>query len=977
MVDGVLTRHQAAQLAIEAQSAQTEQTQPLTWQQETNRLQSEINQEVSQLKTDISQMGDRLEAQMADMRTSILTEIHKVITIALGKAQVSETVEVANQETVEGTLQAPGLLGAQPRTGLEPQATTVGVQLNANLASGSNPIGKSNVVLIDDEIRNNSLSSIQQPNNLAYKLMCPKFDGEDFKGWLSKLEQYFEAEKVPEGVKVRLVMLHLEGKALQWNQLITRGKGDLNQWDWNQYLSLLRERFAPGGFEDPFAELVALRQTDTVDQFYEEFIVLLNQVRLPDDYVLSIFKNHLRLEISQFLKLLEPKTLTSAYHMAKHLENIFFPGHKKTGSNTGRYNAPTSILVPPRSINNSFKGNVGGNSGMVHTSKSNSPVLLSPTNNKGVGMCKVTDILNHGGRGDEEGEHEEFMDCVEEVEVVGQEGTKAENPVISLQAMWGETNCDTMRIQIQIGGERLIALVDSGSSHNFISLSAAKKLGLGIDKQCLLRVMVANGEVLKTVGGCNKVNWMIQGESFITDFLVIPLKSCDVVLEVQWLAALGCINWNFIERKMEFQQGNKRIILRGVSPEPLELIDAKSCCKMLKGSKGPYNASLWILNAEMEVKGVKRETRNMEILLQSFQDVFEEPRELPPMRGQEHKIALMNENEAVKVKPYRYPAHQKDEIERLIKEMLTAGIIGDSSSCFSSPIVMVKKKDGSWRMCVDYRRLNQVTIKDKFPMPVIEELLDELGAANYFSKLDLRSGYHQIRMRKEDIHKTAFRTHEGHYEFLVMPFGLTNAPTTFQNLMNKVFKEVLRKYVLVFFDDILVYSKDWESHLKHLEEVLRLLRKNQLYAKRSKCCFGATEVDYLGFVISEGSIKMDQSKVKYIEEWPPPTSVKELRGFLGLSGYYRRFVKGYGCIARPLTDLLKKGAWKWGQTEEIVFNQLKKAIISAPVLALPDFNAEFVVETDASDVGVGAVLVQKGRPLAFFSRGLGIRHQGL
>ncbi|GMI89793.1 hypothetical protein HRI_002648600 [Hibiscus trionum] len=228
-----------------------------------------------------------------------------------------------------------------------------------------------------------------------------------------------------------------------------------------------------------------------------------------------------------------------------------------------------------------------------------------------------------------------------------------------------------------------------------------------------------------------------------------------------------------------------------------------------------------------------------------------------------------------------------------------------------------------------------------------------------------------------DVHKTTFKTHEGHYKFLVMPFGLTNAPATFQSLMNRIFREYLRKSVLVFIDDILVYSRDWKTHVRHLQEVLGVLREHKLYAKKNKCYFGAQEVDYLMYVISGGVIAMDNSKVECILNWPTPVTMKDLRGFLGLSGYYRRFVKDYGTIARPLTNLLKKGGWKWLKTEEAAFDKLKRAISSASVLALPDFNAEFSIETDASELGVRAVLVQKGKPLVFFSRGLGVRHQGL
>ncbi|GMI89548.1 hypothetical protein HRI_002624100 [Hibiscus trionum] len=429
---------------------------------------------------------------------------------------------------------------------------------------------------------------------------------------------------------------------------------------------------------------------------------------------------------------------------------------------------------------------------------------------------------------------------------------------------------------------------------------------------------------------------------------------------------------------MKFWYKGREVEFQGCVSQTLQVVGPKECDKLLRGAKGPYMASVWLLEAQLVLKTEGEMLRKeIDALLNEFKQVFDEPVGLPPERGHDHRIELKDEKAVVKVKPYRHSAHQKDEIEKLVGEMLQSGIIRDSNSAFSSPIVMVKKKDGNWRMCVDYRKLNQLTIKDSFPMPVIEELLDELGAAKVFSKLDLRSRYHQIRMRESDIQKTAFRTHEGHYEFLVMPFGLTNAPATFQGLMNKLFKQYLRKFVLVFFDDILIYSVDGATHLKHLRTVLETLKGHQLYAKRSKCCFGSKEVDYLGYVIAGGCISMNESKVKSISTSPVPSTVKELRSFLGLSGYYRRFVKGYGCLARPLTDLLKKRAWKWGLQEEEAFRRLKEAACSAPVLALPDFNAEFIVEADASDVGVGAVLVQKGRPLAFFSKGLGIRHKGL
>src|ERR1700733_15121418 len=212
----------------------------------------------------------------------------------------------------------------------------------------------------------------------------------------------------------------------------------------------------------------------------------------------------------------------------------------------------------------------------------------------------------------------------------------------------------------------------------------------------------------------------------------------------------------------------------------------------------------------------------------------------------------------------------------MVAEMLEVGTIQPSQSSSSAPIVLVHKNDGSWLMCLYYREFNKLTIKDKFPIPVIDELLDELHGSIYFTKLDLCSGYHQIRMKTQDISKTKFRTHEGHYEFLVMPFGLTNAPSTFQVLMNSIFKPFLRKFVLVFFDDILIYNKYWKDHVQHVDMVLKLLEEKQLYAKTSKCFFGVQEVEYMGHIVPHEGVKVDPSKIKIIKEWKIPTSIKHL-----------------------------------------------------------------------------------------------------
>ena len=359
-------------------------------------------------------------------------------------------------------------------------------------------------------------------------------------------------------------------------------------------------------------------------------------------------------------------------------------------------------------------------------------------------------------------------------------------------------------------------------------------------------------------------------------------------------------------------------------------------------------------------------------LLQKYKHVFSEdlPTGLPPDRGIGHTIRL----EEGATPPYRRhkrmsPA-EYELCEKYLQDLLNKGLITPSTSPFGAPIMIIPKPKGGHRVVCDWRLLNKVTVKNKYPLPRIDETLDRLAGATVFTSLDLNSGYFQIRISAEDAHKTAFSSPIGHYEFKVLGQGLCNSHATFQSVMNKIFAPHLHKFVVVYLDDVMIFSKDPESHEQHLEQVLKLLDENKFLAKPSKCEFNKPEVKFLGHVVGRNGLKVDSAKIQVVKDWPVPTTLKHLRSFLGLTNYFRKFIQGYSCLTAPLTSFMKKGVdfkSTWTDTHTAIIEQLREALTTAPVLTLPDFSQPFEVVSDASLLGTGAVLMQNEKVIAYTS----------
>ncbi|XP_073121931.1 uncharacterized protein [Henckelia pumila] len=440
------------------------------------------------------------------------------------------------------------------------------------------------------------------------------------------------------------------------------------------------------------------------------------------------------------------------------------------------------------------------------------------------------------------------------------------------------------------------ALLDSGATHSFISEAFTRKRSIVCEDLIGgFTVTIPSWEELSTRRMVRNIELLLQGQSVVADLIVLPMPEFDLILGMDWMMKNAVVIY--------FQQ--RLVLVRPEGEEPFQFETTRGLRKtqiisfMQAKQMVHEGCEAFLASLSLTELPVHPDISDVDIV-KDFEDVF------------------------------------PDDV---------AGIPPDREVEFSIDV----KKDGSLRLCIDYRELNGVTVKNKYPLPRIEDLFDQFQGAFVFSKIDLRSGYHQLRVKESDVFKTAFRTCYGYYEFLVMLFGLTNAPKVFMDLMNHVFQSFLDQFVIVFIEDILIYSKDREEHSQHLRTVLEVLRERKLFAKFDKCEFWLERVEFLGHVISERGVEVDPSKVQAVKEWSVPRNASEIRSFLGLAGYYRKFIKGFSSITVPLTALTKKNArYVWSSECQKSFDVLKEALTTTPVLDMPSGQGDFVVYTDAS-----------------------------
>ncbi|CAM8999668.1 unnamed protein product [Rhodiola kirilowii] len=823
------------------------------------------------------------------------------------------------------------------------------------------------------------------------RMEVPIFNGDGVVGWLFQINRYFSIHNCNPDHMLESAPLFLAGDALLWFQW----KSTTRQIStWEQLARDLKRRFGPSEYYDAELAINQLVQTSSAQAYITDFEKLsASAPRLVGHNLLTRFMAGLKSDIRHELVMLRPPDVETAMDMARVADDKlqalrrFTPRQPYTrppSHHPSDQPRPTHTPLPIKRLTSTEmaarreKGlcfNCDDKFLPGHRCRPRFQCLLmeETADTEGFELVELDPSNNH-----------------EQPEPTTTQPHHDPAPCITFHALQGRTAPSTLRFHAVSYGQPMLVLVDSGSTHNFVQTRVARFLKLAIEPATHLSVTVGNGDEMKCEGVCREVPISINNTLFSVDLHLLPVFGADLVLGAQWLADVGPTTFCYRNMWMSLQRDGQTITLFGLKNQPQVTQSSASQIQKVANQQGalyflqlfttwshdkPSTSSPSVPEITLPDQLEPEFLQSLTALLSTFKEVFLPPCGLPPVRATDHSIPLIAGTNPVNVRPYRYPHFQKTEIETMIQTMLKDGIIRPSRSPFSSPVLLVKKKDGSWRFCVDYRALNAITVKDKFPIPTVDELLDELHGATLFTKLDLRAGYHQLRMNETDVFKTVFRTHEGHYEFLVMPFGLTNAPASFQAEMNTIFKPFLRRCVLVFFDDILVYSTTPAEHLSHLREVLSTLSSHSFYAKPCKCDVARETLTYLGHVISRKGVAVDPEKILAIKHWPQPTNIKQLRGFLGLTGYYRRFVHHYASIAAPLTSLLRKDAYVWTTAATQAFNNLCTALSTTPVLTLPNFSIPFHVHTDASGTGVGAVLAQGGRPISYFSKQLSNRLQ--
>ncbi|XP_073526476.1 uncharacterized protein [Phyllobates terribilis] len=814
------------------------------------------------------------------------------------------------------------------------------------------------------------------------KVKIPPFEGkcdpDTYMAWERKMDQIWSCHNFNEEKKVQLAILEFQDYAMLWWDNLVQERRERQEppiQNWDDMKRVMRRRFVPEHHARELRhKLETLKQgSQSVEEVYNAMHMAMIKANIREDPMATN---------ARFLRVLNPSISNEVdmypYETSEQLFHNAIKVERKMKARMVQTTRPTSRPM----------GSSTPWANKLSTTPTQAPKGTYPQRDppkpktkpwgKGHFMrdCpnKRVMFINAMGQYESESEHEDNepsndldVDLGEESEEIGYEHGEVLvcRRVLSVQTELVEDNQreNIFHSRCMIKDKVCDVIIDGGSCCNIASSELIEKLDLPSilhPRPYKLHWMNDCGE-LKVHKQCN-VTFKLG--SYVDTILcdVLPMQACHLLLGRPWQYDNRVTHDGF-SNKYSFMVNGKLITLKPMTPfqivEAAEAKRTKDKDKMFQGKYSmlvfkevprdeflPKDAMLMIL--------VKNHTLTSEApshtLLKAIQEVLDEfhevfpqelPNGLPPLRGIEHQIDFIPGQVLPNRPAYKMNPMESKEVETQVHELLEKGYIRESMSPCAVPVLLVPKKEGTLRMCVDCRAINNITIKYRHPIPRLDDMLDELHGASCFSKIDLKSGYHQIRMREGDEWKTAFKTKFGLYEWLVMPFGLTNAPSTFMRLMNHVLRSFIGKFLVVYFDDILIYSKSLHEHAIHLREVLSKLKQVSLYANLKKCDFYSDSVSFLGFVVSSKGLEVDKEKIKAIHEWPTPTSATQ-----------------------------KNIVFQWGTSQEEAFQELKARLTEAPLLVLPDFTRPFEVECDASGVGIGGVLMQGGKPIAFFSEKL-------
>ncbi|KAL0551864.1 hypothetical protein IC582_010953 [Cucumis melo] len=795
--------------------------------------------------------------------------------------------------------------------------------------------------------------------------------------WLSSLETIFRYMKCPEDQKVQCAVFMLTDRGTAWWETTERMLGgDVSQITWQQFKESFYAKFFSASLRDAKRqEFLNLEQGDmTVEQYDAEFDMLSRfapEMIATEAARADKFVRGLRLDIQGLVRAFRPATHADALRLAVDLSLQERANSSKTagrGSTSGqkRKAEQQPVPVPQRNFRSGGEFRSFQQKPFEGGEAARGKPLCTTCGKHHLGRCLFGTRTCFKCR--QEGHTADR--CPLRLTGIAQNqgaGAPHQGRVFATNRTEAEKAGTVVTGTLPVLGHYALVLFDSGSSHSFISSAFVSHARLEVEPlHHVLSVSTPSGECMLSREKVKACQIEIAGHVIEVTLIVLDMLDFDVILGMDWLAA-NHASIDCSRKEVTFNPPSMASFkFKGGGSKSLpQIISAIRASKLL--SQGTWG----ILASVVDTREVDV-SLSSEPVVRDYPDVFpEELPGLPPHREVEFAIELEPGTVPISRAPYRMAPAELKELKVQLQELLDKGFIRPSVSPWGTPVLFVKKKDGSMRLCIDYRELNKVTVKNRYPLSRIDDLFDQLQGATVFSKIDLRSGYHQLRIKEEDVPKTAFRSRYGHYEFIVMSFGLTNAPVVFMDLMNRVFREFLDTFVIVFIDDILIYSKTEAEHEEHLRMVLQTLRDNKLYAKFSKCEFWLKQVSFLGHVVSKAGVSVDPAKIEAVTGWTRPSTVSEVRSFLGLAGYYRRFVENFSRIATPLTQLTRKGVpFVWSKACEDSFQNLKQKLVTAPVLTVPDGSGSYVIYSDASKKGLGCVLMQQGKVVAYASRQL-------